>query len=51
MGDPEGNFQPCQILWSKDSGSKDMMLLICHMTLQDHVIKGSFDLTIENMGV
>ena len=24
-------------------GSRDVMYLICHVALQDHVIKGSFD--------
>ena len=37
------SYHPAKVAGDRHSGSTDITFLVCHMTSQDHVIKGSSD--------
>ena len=41
---PQGKSAPCQFGGHRHSRRGDLLVLVSHMILQDHLIKGSCDL-------
>ena len=42
IGKPQGKLPPCRVLGHRQCSSADIVL-VCHMILQDHEIKGTCD--------
>ena len=44
----QGRLSSCQIGGYRHSGSGDIMVFVCHVTFQDHVIKALNDFMVRN---
>ena len=43
-----GKLPPCQVGGHSHSGNRDTIVLVCHVTLQDHIIKALHDLLVSS---
>ena len=49
LGAPIGKYHPAKFGGHMHCGSADVMALVCHVMLQNHVIKGSCDFMGRNL--
>ena len=49
LGAPIGKYHPAKFGGHMHCGSADVMALVCHAMLQNHVIKGSCDFMGRNL--
>ena len=42
------NYHPAKFCGHTHSGSRDVTALVCHLTLEEHVIKASNDLMVKS---
>ena len=48
IGAPQVKSPPCQFEGQRHCNSGDIMVLVCHMILQDYITKGSCDYIVKS---